>query len=92
MSMPLILLGTAGVAGSGVPGLFLSRNSTAGQWVTTKPNFYSEVPDVVLDEVVLPTVRGIAWFFSLFRWFQQGRVQMYLLYLFAALLVLLLWR
>jgi hypothetical protein len=55
-------------------------------------HFHSNVPDVVLDEAVQPTVRFVAWLFSLFRWFQQGSIQMYLLYIFAALIVLLLWR
>jgi hydrogenase-4 component B len=57
-----------------------------------KSRFQSDVPDVVLDEAILPAFRGLAWLFSLFRWFQQGSVQVYLLYIFAALLALLLWR
>jgi len=57
-----------------------------------KSRFHSTVPDVVLDEAVMPAVRSIAWLFSLFRWFQQGSVQLYLLYIFATLIALLLWR
>jgi hydrogenase-4 component B len=55
-------------------------------------DFHSEVPDTVLDEVVLPTFRSGAWLFSLLRVFQQGNVQIYLLYIFVALIALLIWR
>ena len=55
-------------------------------------HFHSEVPDTVLDEVVLPTVRFTAWLFSWFRVLQQGNIQIYLLYIFLALVALLLWR
>ncbi|MGP0064702.1 MAG: proton-conducting transporter membrane subunit [Isosphaeraceae bacterium] len=54
--------------------------------------FHSEVPDAVLDEVVLPSFRFGAWLFSWFRVFQQGNIQIYLLYIFLALFGLLLWR
>jgi hydrogenase-4 component B len=55
-------------------------------------NFHSEVPDVVLDEAVMPTFLYAADKFSWFRRFQQGKIQAYLLYIFVALLALLLWR
>lgn len=54
--------------------------------------FHSEVPDAILDEAVLPAVRFGGWLFSWFRVLQQGSIQTYLLYIFMALLVLLLWR
>ncbi len=54
--------------------------------------FHSEVPDAVLDEAVLPAFRFGAWLFSWFRVFQQGSIQIYLLYIFVALIALLLWR
>lgn len=57
-----------------------------------KTTFHSEVPDTVLDEAVLPSFRFGAWLFGLFRVFQQGSIQTYLLYLFVALIALLLWR
>ena len=50
------------------------------------------MPDTVLDEIVLPTFRFGAWLFSWFRVFQQGNIQIYLLYIFLALIALLLWR
>lgn len=54
--------------------------------------FHSEVPETVLDQAVLPTFRFAAWAFSWFRIVQQGSVQTYLLYIFATLIALLLWR
>jgi hydrogenase-4 component B len=54
--------------------------------------FHSEVPDAVLDEAVLPAFRSGAWLFAWFRVFQQGSIQAYLLYIFIALIALLLWR
>ena len=56
-----------------------------------RTDFHSEVFDPVLDEAVLPTFRFVADKFSWFRVFQQGRIQTYLLYIFGALLALLLW-
>jgi len=57
-----------------------------------KTDFHSEVPDTVLDDAVLPAFRFGAWLFSWFRVLQQGSIQTYLLYIFIALIALLLWR
>jgi hydrogenase-4 component B len=57
-----------------------------------KSDFHSEAPDVVLDEAVLPAFRFGEWLFSLARVLQRGSVQLYLLYIFIALIALLLWR
>jgi hydrogenase-4 component B len=57
-----------------------------------KSTFHSEVPETVLDEAVLPVFRFGGWLFSWFRVFQRGSIQTYLLYIFIALIVLLLWR
>jgi hydrogenase-4 component B len=57
-----------------------------------KSAFHSAVPETVLDEAVLPAFRFGAWLFSWFRVFQQGNIQGYLLYIFLALIALLLWR
>jgi hydrogenase-4 component B len=54
--------------------------------------FHSDVPDTVLDGIVLPACRSIAWLRSWLRVFQQGSIQTYLLYIFLALIALLLWR
>jgi hydrogenase-4 component B len=55
-------------------------------------SFHSDVPDVVLDEGVMPVVRWISWLCGWFRVLQQGSIQAYLLYIFLTLLVLLFWR
>jgi hydrogenase-4 component B len=54
-------------------------------------DFKSDVPDVVLDDLVLPAFDFTARIFSWFRVFQQGNIQVYLLYIFVALVALLLW-
>jgi hydrogenase-4 component B len=54
--------------------------------------FCSEVPDPVLDEVLLPAFRHSARLLAWFRVFQQGSIQTYLFYIFLTLLALLLWR
>jgi hydrogenase-4 component B len=57
-----------------------------------KTSFESHVPEVVLDEAVLPSFRLGSWLLERFRVFQQGSIQTYLLYIFIALIALLLWR
>jgi len=54
--------------------------------------FHSDVPDTVLDGAVLPAFRLGAWLLSWLRVVQLGSIQAYLLYIFLALLALLLWR
>jgi hydrogenase-4 component B len=55
-------------------------------------HFHSEVPDTVLDRGVLPLFRFAAGLSAYGRVLQRGSIQTYLLYIFAALLALLLWR
>ncbi len=55
-------------------------------------NFHSHVADPVLDEAALPSFRFWTWLFTQFRVFQRGSIQAYLLYIFLALIALLLWR
>ncbi|HXH41470.1 MAG TPA: proton-conducting transporter membrane subunit [Thermoanaerobaculia bacterium] len=54
-------------------------------------SFESHVPDTALDRALLPSLRGIRWLLGFARYFQQGRVQLYLLYLVATLVALLAW-
>jgi hydrogenase-4 component B len=70
-----------------------SRTPTNLPLFPAKSSFHSEVPDAVLDEAVRPAFRFGAWLFARSRVvFQQGSVQGYLLYIFLALIALLLWR
>jgi hydrogenase-4 component B len=57
-----------------------------------RTDFHTHVPDIVLDEAVLPAFQYGADKFSWFRRFQQGKLHFYLLYIFVALVALLLWR
>lgn len=57
----------------------------------TAAAFESHVPDPVLDRALLPALARAERLFGLARWIQQGRIQLYLLYLGATLLVLLAW-
>ncbi len=57
-----------------------------------KSGFHSEVPDAVLDRGLLPVFRSVARLLARLRVLQRGSVQVYLLYVFLALLALLLWR
>ncbi len=56
-----------------------------------KTAFHSHVPDTVLDRTVLPSFRLAGRLLSWFHVFHQGSIQTYLLYIFLALVALLLW-
>ncbi len=53
--------------------------------------FESHIPDTVLDRALLPTLRGARWVLGFARYFQHGRMQLYLLYLGVTLVALLAW-
>lgn len=53
--------------------------------------FQMEVPDAVLDRVVAPVFRLAGHYLPALRLLQQGQVQVYVLYILAIVLVLLLW-
>ena len=53
--------------------------------------FESHVPDTVLDRALLPALRGVRWVLGFARYFQHGRMQLYLLYLGVTLVALLAW-
>jgi hydrogenase-4 component B len=55
-------------------------------------SFASATPDPAERRLYRPLFAGIAALFGRMRWVQQGRIQLYLLYLVATLLVLLLWK
>lgn len=54
--------------------------------------FRSEVPDTVLDRMILPASRWTTRGLALFRYLQQGSLQAYLLYILLILIFLFLWR
>jgi hydrogenase-4 component B len=57
----------------------------------TGAHLETHVPDTVLDRALLPVLRRTRWLFAFARYVQSGRVQLYLLYVGAALLALLIW-
>jgi hydrogenase-4 component B len=50
--------------------------------------FHTHVPDTVLDRAVLPLSRGGARALGWFRWVQHGNVHLYIVYILAAIVVL----
>lgn len=58
----------------------------------TAAAFQSHVPDTVLDLALRPSVALIARFLGSLRTLQHGNVHVYLLYLLATVIALLLWR
>ena len=57
-----------------------------------RAEFSSETPDVFSQGVFRPVFAGIGALLSRMRWLQHGRLQLYVLYVAATLLVLLLWK
>jgi hydrogenase-4 component B len=51
----------------------------------------THVPDTVLDRALLPVLQRTKWLFAFARYVQSGHVQLYLIYVGAALLALLIW-
>ena len=63
------------------------------QYFPHAASFRSHVPEVVLESAVMPVVHGLGRWLFWFRIVQQGSVQIYVLYIFAMLVFLLLfWR
>jgi len=54
--------------------------------------FASHTPDVFHDYLFQPVFRAIAWAASKLRWLQNGRLQLYVLYIALTILVLLVWK
>jgi hydrogenase-4 component B len=52
--------------------------------------FHTHVPDTVLDRAVLPLSRAAARALVWFRWVQHGNVHLYIVYMLAAIVVLVL--
>lgn len=55
-------------------------------------SYHSTVPDVFTERGYGPILNAIEWSSSRLRWLQQGRVHLYLLYIFITLVILLVWR
>ena len=57
-----------------------------------KAVFSSHTPDVFTQGIFRPAFAGIGALLSRLRWLQHGRLQLYVLYVAATLLVLLIWK
>ncbi len=57
-----------------------------------RASFESHLPDVFVERLFRPLFQGVAQASASLRWFQQGRIQLYVLYIAVTLLVLLIWK
>ncbi|MHB0960912.1 MAG: proton-conducting transporter transmembrane domain-containing protein [Pirellulaceae bacterium] len=57
-----------------------------------RARYESQVGDVFHDYLYQPAFLGVAWSASKLRWLQQGRIQLYVLYIALTVLVLLIWK
>ena len=53
---------------------------------------HTHTPDLFRRYVYAPFFAGIAWVASKLRWLQQGRIQIYVLYIALTILALLVWK
>ncbi len=61
-------------------------------YLPVSAGFHSETPDVFTNGVYRPVAAWVGWTSSRLHWLQQGRVHLYLLYIFVTLVILLVWR
>ncbi len=53
--------------------------------------FRSHCPESILEQVIMPVFRGTDWIFSYCRRLQHGEHQLYMLYIFITLFLLMAW-
>jgi hydrogenase-4 component B len=66
-----------------------SKGAPVAKLFPVTASFESHVPDTVLDRAIVPAFRAGAWAARKGRILQQGRIQLYLLYVVATLVALL---
>jgi hypothetical protein len=57
-----------------------------------RARYGSHIGDVFYDYLYQPAFLSVAWGASKLRWLQQGRIQLYVLYIALTILVLLIWK
>lgn len=57
-----------------------------------RASFASHTPDVFHDLLFQPVFSALAWGASKLRWLQNGRIQLYVLYIAVTILVLFIWK
>ncbi len=55
-------------------------------------HFESHVDDTVLEKAVWPATRAVTWLFAKGRYFQNGSIQAYLMYILLVIVFLLIWK
>lgn len=68
-----------------------TRFSPPVGYFPTSGSLQSNTPDLWREGLYRPTFLAVGWLAMRLRWLQQGRVQVYVLYIGVTLLVLLLW-
>lgn len=68
------------------------REQRPGGYFPVTAHLASHTPDVIKEQGFLPVFAGARRGLQQWRWIQQGRVQLYLAYIFTALIVLLVWK
>ncbi len=58
----------------------------------TTASFESQVGDVFRDRIYRPAFLAVAWIATQLRWLNQGRIQLYVLYIALTILTLLIWK
>jgi len=58
----------------------------------TDARLHTAAPDLFRRRVYEPAFLGMAWMASRLRWLQQGRIQVYVLYIALTILALLIWK
>jgi formate hydrogenlyase subunit 3/multisubunit Na+/H+ antiporter MnhD subunit len=58
----------------------------------SRAELHTETPDVFQQRLYGPVFLAVSWAAARLRWFQQGRIQLYVLYIALTLLVLMVWK
>ncbi len=57
-----------------------------------RASLHTETPDLFTQNLYRPVFAVVGWTAARLRWFQQGRIQLYVLYIALTLLVLVIWK
>ena len=88
----LVVRPAADAAVPPVPPAARRDSSAAGAVSRHVPSLHTHTPDLFRRYVYEPLFVGVAWIASKLRWLQQGRIQLYVLYIALTILVLLIWK
>jgi hypothetical protein len=57
-----------------------------------RASLHTHTADVFRQRIYQPLFTGIAWLATKLHWFQQGRIQVYVLYIALTIFILLIWK